>query len=47
METTFNECSDGNKEEKDKHSYSILGCAHRDDAAFPQSKNVVYVCTKK
>lgn len=45
METTCNECSDGNKGEKDKHYYSVVGCAWGDDAAFPQSNNVFkYLC---
>lgn len=47
METTCNECSDGNKGEKDKHYDSALGCARGDDAAFPQSNNgfkYLYVC---
>ena len=40
METTCNECSDGNKGEKDKRHYSGLGCAPGDDAAFSQRNNV-------
>lgn len=33
------------KGEKDKHYYSVLGCARGDDAAFPQSNNVFkYLC---
>lgn len=39
METTSNECSDGNKGDKDKHCYSVPGCAQGNDAAFSQSNN--------
>lgn len=47
METTCNECSDGNKGGKDEHYYSVLGSVRGNDAAFSQSNNAfkyLYAC---
>lgn len=44
METARDECSDGNKGEKDKHRYSVLGCALGEQRP-PSLKEKLYLNT--